>query len=86
MRALNNYVLIKPIEEKEIKSSGGLLITESTKKEVRYYKGRVLSYGNHTEGLKEGDIVYYDKIAGHEVDYKKSRFKVIRIQDVVMVE
>lgn len=86
MKAVNNYVLVKPIIEKEKKSSGGVLITGTLNKEIRYDKGRVLSVGNLVEGLSDGDVIYYDKIAGHEVEYKKSIFKVIRIQDVVMVE
>ena len=38
------------------------------------------------EVLKVDDIVYYDKHAGHTINYNDKLFKVIKMQDVVLVE
>ena len=36
--------------------------------------------------LKDGDIVYYDKHAGHAISWKDELYHVIRSGDVVLVE
>ena len=38
------------------------------------------------EVIKEGDIVYYDKHAGHGVQYKDILYQVIRSGDVVLID
>lgn len=85
MKAINNYIIIKKIKE-EPKKSNGLILTESQNKDVRYLKGEVISVGNLTEGLNEGNIIYYDRHAGHGIEFDNSLFHVIRQQDVVIVE
>jgi co-chaperonin GroES (HSP10) len=42
--------------------------------------------GNLVEGIKEKDIVYYDKHAGHGVQYKDILYQVIRSGDVVLID
>ena len=37
-------------------------------------------------GIKEKDIVYYDKHAGHGVQYKDILYQVIRSGDVVLID
>ena len=85
MKAVNNYIIINKIKE-EPKKSNGLIITESQNKDVRYLKGKIISVGNLTEGLNEGDIIYYDRHAGHGIEFNDSLFHVIRQGDVVLVE
>ena len=36
--------------------------------------------------LEDGDVVYYDKHAGHDISYKEKLHRVIRSGDVVLVE
>jgi co-chaperonin GroES (HSP10) len=84
MQAINNYIIIDKIKE-EPKKTNGLLITESQTKDVRYLKGEIISVGNFTEGLKEGDVIYYDKHAGHGVEFDNHLYHVIKQQDVVIV-
>jgi co-chaperonin GroES (HSP10) len=38
------------------------------------------------QGLKDGDVVYYDKHAGHGITWKDTMYQVIRGRDVVLVE
>ena len=52
----------------------------------RYIKAKVISIGNLVEGIKETDIVYYDKHAGHGVQYKDILYHVIRSGDVVLID
>ena len=60
--------------------------TGKVSKEVRYLKGKILSVGNLVEGVKPGDIIYYDRHAGHNIEFKEKLHHVIKIQDVVIVE
>jgi co-chaperonin GroES (HSP10) len=36
--------------------------------------------------VQEGDIVYYDRHAGHSIQVKEGLYKVIQVGDVVLVE
>jgi co-chaperonin GroES (HSP10) len=83
MQAVNNFVIIKRIKEKSKTASG--FIIDSAKKEIRYLKGKIVSVGNITQGLKVNDIIYYDKHAGYSVEVDSQVFCVIKQQDVVIV-
>ena len=85
MKAINNYLVVKTVKE-GMKKVGGLLLTEDLDSDNRYLKAKIISTGNLIEGLKDGEIVYYDKHAGHGISYKNKLYHVIRSQDVVLVE
>ena len=85
MRAINNYLVVKTVKE-GMKKVGGLLLTEDLDSDNRYLKAKIISTGNLVEGLQDGEIVYYDKHAGHGISYKDKLYHVIRSQDVVLVE
>lgn len=84
MQAINSYIIIEPIKE-EAKQEKGLLIMDTHVDDVRYLKAKVISTGNLTEGLKENDIIYYDRRAGHGIEYENKLYQVIRQGDVVLV-
>ena len=84
MKAVNYYLIVKKI--KEPKKVGGLLITEELDEDHRYSKAEVISVGNLVEGIKENDIVYYDKHAGHSIQYEDILYYVIKIGDVVLID
>jgi co-chaperonin GroES (HSP10) len=84
MQAINNYVIIEPIKE-EAKKEKGLLIMDQHVDDVRYLKAKIISAGNFTEGLKENDIIYYDRRAGYGIEYENKLYQVIRQGDVVLV-
>ena len=65
---------------------GGLILTEQTDEDNRYLKAKVISIGNLVEGIKEGDIIHYDKHAGHGVQYKDKFYGVIKQMDVVLID
>ena len=85
MKAINNYIVVEIIK-KEPKKVGGLIMTEELDDDNRYIKAKVISIGNLVEGIKEKDIIYYDKHAGHGVQYKDILYQVIRSGDVVLID
>ena len=85
MKAVNNYIIVEIIK-KEPKSVGGLIMTEELDDDNRYIKAKVISIGNLVEGVKKNDIVYYDKHAGHGVQYKDILYQGIRSCDVVLID
>jgi co-chaperonin GroES (HSP10) len=64
----------------------GLIVTEDIDDDNRYIKAKAISVGNLVEGIKQDDIVYYDKHAGHGVQYKDILYQVIRSGDVVLID
>ena len=37
------------------------------------------------KGLKKDDEIYYDRHAGHGIEFNKDKFTLIKLQDVVVV-
>jgi len=85
MKAVNHYIIVEIIKEGP-KKIGGLIMTEDLDSDNRYIKAKVVSTGNLVEGIKDNDIVYYDKHAGHGVQYKDILYQVIRSGDVVLID
>ena len=85
MKAVNHYVVVDKIKETE-KKVGGLILTEDTDKDVRYFKGKVVSIGNLVEAVKEEDVVWYDRHAGHGIEYNDKFYFVIKASDIVLVD
>jgi len=85
MRAVNNYIIVEKIKQGP-KKVGGLILTEDIDEDNRYIKAKVISTGNLVEGINNEDVVYYDKHAGHGVQYKETLYYVIRSMDVVLID
>lgn len=85
MKAVNNFVIIDKIKQEE-KNTSGLIMTEDTNKDVRYLKGKVISVGGLVEGISEQDTVWYDKHAGHGIEFKDKFYFVIKASDIVLVD
>ena len=84
MKAVNNYIIIEKIKE-EPQKQNGLLITDSHTKDIRYLRGKVITIGNLVQGVTNDDIIYYDRHAGHSIEYNEKIYHVIKEQDVVAV-
>ena len=84
MKAVNNYVIIEKIQE-ELKNESGLLLSEDDALHFRYNKGIVLGAGDKVTCVKEGDVIYYDKSAGHDAMFDGMVITVIRDRDAVIV-
>tara|TARA_R100000908_G_C3710695_1_gene117432 strand:- start:568 stop:825 length:258 start_codon:yes stop_codon:yes gene_type:complete len=85
MKAVNNYIIVEKIKTEQ-KKVAGLIMTEKIDDDNRYVKAKAISVGNLVEGIKDGDVVYYDKHAGHGVQYKETLYYVIRNVDVVLID
>ena len=85
MKAVNNYIIVENLKEGP-KKVAGLILTEDVDSDNRYIKAKVISTGNLVEGIKDNNIVYYDKHAGHGVQYKDILYQVIRSGDVVLID
>jgi co-chaperonin GroES (HSP10) len=85
MKAINYYIVIDKIKE-EPKKVGGLELTDKQNSDVRYLKGTVVSAGNLVEGIKDGDVVHYDRHAGHGIQFNEKLYYVLKAGDIVIVE
>ena len=85
MKAVNHYIIVENTKTGP-KKVAGLIMTEEIDQDNRYIKAKVISTGNLVEGIKDNDIVYYDKHAGHGVQYKDILYQVIRSGDVVLID
>jgi co-chaperonin GroES (HSP10) len=85
MKAVNQYIIVEKIKTEQ-KKIAGLIVTEDIDDDNRYIKAKAISVGNLVEGIKQDDVVYYDKHAGHGVQYKDILYQVIRSGDVVLID
>ena len=85
MKAVNDYVIVDIIKE-EPKKVSGLILTDETDEGNRFKKANIISVGNLVEVVKTGDSIYYDAVAGHDISYNDSMYRVIRARDIVIVE
>tara|TARA_A100001015_G_scaffold270147_1_gene322449 strand:+ start:580 stop:837 length:258 start_codon:yes stop_codon:yes gene_type:complete len=85
MQAVNYYIIVEKIKT-EPKKVGGLILTEKTDADNRYVKANIISVGSLVKGLKEKDVIHYDRHAGHGITLEDKLYKVIQVSDVVLVE
>jgi co-chaperonin GroES (HSP10) len=85
MQAINYFVVIRKIKEAP-KKVGGLELTEDQNKDVRYLKAEVVSVGDKVQGVEPGNIIRYDRHAGHGIEWNDEFYHVINLGDVVIVE
>ncbi len=85
MKAINRYIIVDKIKT-EPKKVAGLIMTDNTDVDNRYIKAKIISTGNLVEGLKNEDIIYYDRHAGHGITWQDTLYQVIKAEDVVLVE
>ena len=85
MKAVNHYLIIDLVKEGP-KKIGGLILTDEINEDNRYLKAKVVSVGDLVQGIKENDVVYYDKHAGHGIQHKDKFYGVIKQMDVVLID
>ena len=85
MQAVNDYVIVDIVKEGP-KKVGGLILTDETDETNRYKKANIISVGNDVPIVKTGDVIYYDAVAGHDIAYNDTMYRVIRARDIVIVE
>ena len=85
MKAINRYIVVDRIKV-EPKKVAGLIMTDDTDSDNRYLRAKIISTGNLVEGLKDDDVIFYDKHAGHDISWRDTLYRVIRDGDVVLVD
>jgi len=85
MKALNNFILLKPIKQTENKSAIGLVLTDTDSANERYQEGEVTLVGPRCEFVKDNDIITYDKVAGNNIKIKDEVYRIIKESDVVLI-
>tara|TARA_R100001244_G_scaffold28837_1_gene28191 strand:+ start:962 stop:1222 length:261 start_codon:yes stop_codon:yes gene_type:complete len=85
MKAIGKNIIIEVIKEGSTKTKGGVLLSETHKQDIRYRQAKVVSVGTMVEGIKENNIIFYDRHAGHGIEINKDRLIVIKEGDVVIV-
>tara|TARA_R100000935_G_scaffold456_9_gene1585 strand:- start:2191 stop:2451 length:261 start_codon:yes stop_codon:yes gene_type:complete len=85
MKAIGRNLIIEKTKEGTTETKGGLLLADNHREDIRYIEAKVLSVGDEVEGMKENDMIYFDRHAGHKIEIDKDSFHVIKSQDVVVV-
>ena len=85
MKAVNRYIIVDKIKL-EPKKVAGLIMTDDTDADNRYIKAKIISCGNLVEVLKDNEVVYYDKHAGHDISFNDKLYRVIQDRDVILIE
>ena len=85
MKAIGRNLIIIKEKEGTTKTKGGLLLAESHRDDIRYVEANVKSIGEEIEGINEGSRIFFDRHAGHKVEFEKLLYHVIKAQDVVIV-
>jgi len=86
MKLLQNRILVKPEEAKEV-SKGGIILPDELKE--KEYKGTVVATGaglkDEAMTVKVGDVVKYPKHAGNEVDVDGTPHLIMRETDIYFI-
>lgn len=85
MKAIGSNIIIDKLKEGTTSTKGGLFLAESHREDIRYVEGKVISLGNDVVGIKENDVIYFDRHAGHKIEINKESFHIIKMGDVVVV-
>jgi co-chaperonin GroES (HSP10) len=87
MEALGNYILIKevPVEKTE-RVKGTFQFTDAKISADKWKNAHVVKVGNTVDyDLKEGSLIVFDSIQGHNITISDQVFRLILERDVVLV-
>jgi chaperonin GroES len=91
VKPLHDRILVKRLEEKEIKK-GGIIIPDSAKEKPQ--EGEVIAVGPGKVGddgkrqpmdVKAGDKILFGKYSGSEVKLDNEEFLIMREEDVLCI-
>ena len=87
MKAVGRNIIIKKLKEGTTKTTGGLLLAENQREDIRYTEATIVSLGDEAAatGLTENSKIFFDRHAGHKIEVNKETYHVIKLQDVVVV-
>ena len=89
LKPLDDYVVVKPLEEEET-TEGGIVLPDSAKEKPQRGEilavgpGRILKNGDRRPlTIKEGDVVLFGKYAGTEVKIEGEEIKIMRESEIL---
>jgi len=92
VKPLDDRVVIEPLES-EGKTAGGIFLPDSAKEKPQKGKivavgpGKLLESGERAKPLvKKGDVVYFGKFAGADVEINTKEYTIMRESDLLAVE
>jgi co-chaperonin GroES (HSP10) len=85
MRAIGRNLIVNMTKIGVSETKGGLLLAEKQREDIRYAEGKVLSVGEDVVGIKEDDLIYFDKNNSHQILIKQELYNVVRMDNVVVV-
>jgi len=85
MKAIGNNLIVNMTKQGVSEAKGGLFLEEKQREDIRYAEGAVLSVGSSVVGIKENDVIYFDKNNAHQIEIKKEIYQVVNIAHVVVV-
>ena len=85
MKAIGRNLIVNMTKVGVSETKGGLLLAEKQREDIRYAEGKVLSVGEDVEGIKEKDLIYFDKNNSHQILIKQELYNIVRMDSVVVV-
>jgi chaperonin GroES len=91
LRPLADRVIVKQ-SEAETKTASGIVLPDSAKEKPT--RGKVISVGPGKRddngklmelGVRDGDVVYYGKYSGTEIEVNGEKFVILRESDILGV-
>ena len=91
IRPLHDRILVKRLEEQEVKK-GGIIIPDTAKEKPQ--EGKVIAAGNGKVGddgkkipldVKAGDRILFGKYSGSEVKIEDDEYLILREEDVLAI-
>jgi co-chaperonin GroES (HSP10) len=83
MKVLSKFVLVK--KHPESRETSGFMYGVGDTRELRYHMADIVDLGDMVKGMKSGDKILFDKVAGHDVLINEDRLTVIQEKDIVCV-
>ena len=85
MKAIGKNLIVNVAKQGISETKGGLLLAEKQREDIRYQEGVVISAGSEVVGIKENDVIYFDKNNSHQIEIKKDIHTVVNMNSVVVV-
>lgn len=70
------------VQRKEIEKIGSIIIPESTQ-QMKATEGTVIAVGNECDTVKAGDVVFFGKYSGAEIERDKVKYIVCNEDDII---
>ena len=85
MKAIGRNLIVDMTKQGVAATKGGLFLAEKQREDIRYAEGVVISVGSDVEGIKNNDVIYFDKNNTHQIEIKKEIYNIVNMNNVVVV-